>query len=190
MNAPTVKRASRYQIATMALGVGLATAPFATSCASRPSPRGAAKPIRGSWISIWWDDRRHHYWNDTCLNYTAEQWGMAVKEVAEIGMEYLVLLAIAKDSKAYAYLSERLSLGPSKDLRAIWMMYAKELKATLSATNLDNFRKLGLPQGPLVMFDDIRESLAIGLDGQHGDPPGNPADGRRLPRGESRPSAR
>ena len=59
------------------------------------------KPIKGSWISIWWDDRRHFYWNDACLNYTAKQWELTVKEVAEIGMEYLVLLAIGKDSKAF-----------------------------------------------------------------------------------------
>ena len=59
------------------------------------------KPIRGSWISIWWDDRRHFYWNEACLKNTATQWALAVQEVAEIGMEYLVLLAIAKDSKAF-----------------------------------------------------------------------------------------
>ncbi|HOX59092.1 MAG TPA: DUF4434 domain-containing protein [Candidatus Paceibacterota bacterium] len=59
------------------------------------------KPIKGSWISIWWDDRRHFYWNEACLSYSARQWELAVKEVADIGMEYLVLLAIAKDSKAF-----------------------------------------------------------------------------------------
>ena len=83
------------------IGTGLATAPFATSCASRPSPRGTTKPIRGSWISVWWDDRRHFYWNDTCLRFTAEQWHAAVKDVADLGMEYLVLLAIAKGGKAF-----------------------------------------------------------------------------------------
>ena len=85
------------------LGTGLA----AVSLGCRPGRPAAAgrasriKPIKGSWISIWWDDRRHFYWNDACLNYTAEQWGLAVKEVAEIGMEYLVLLAIGKGGKAF-----------------------------------------------------------------------------------------
>ena len=47
---------------------------------------------------------------------------------------------ISKDSKAHAYLSERLRLGPSKDVRTIWMMFAKDLKSTLSASGLDAFR--------------------------------------------------
>ena len=47
---------------------------------------------------------------------------------------------ISKDSKAHAYLSERLAAGPSKDVRAIWMMFARDLKSTLSATGLDAFR--------------------------------------------------
>lgn len=64
-------------------------------------PGQRTKPIQGSWISIWWDDRRHFYWNDACLHYTADQWASAVKEVADIGMEYLVLLAVAKDGKAF-----------------------------------------------------------------------------------------
>jgi len=69
----------------------------------RSAQRGLAevKPIEGSWMSIWWDDHRHFYWNDTCLNFTALQWDLAVKEAAEIGMRYLVLLAIAKSGKAF-----------------------------------------------------------------------------------------
>ena len=92
--------ASRRDFLT-ALGAGLATAPFATSCVSRPPPGEAVKPIHGSWISIWWDDRRHFYWNDACLRFTGEQWQAAVKDVADLGMEYLVLLAIAKGCKAF-----------------------------------------------------------------------------------------
>lgn len=85
------------------LGGGLAAASLGVA---RGALRGEnkparVKPIKGSWISIWWDDRRHFYWNDACLNCTARQWALVVKEVAEIGMEYLVLLAIAKDSKAF-----------------------------------------------------------------------------------------
>lgn len=73
------------------------------SCRGTPhaGDRRAIKPIHGSWISIWWDDRRHFYWNETCRNFTAEQWQLAVRDVAELGMEYLVLLAIAKGGKAF-----------------------------------------------------------------------------------------
>lgn len=84
---------------TLAVGAVLA----ATSCNAPPLGRGLSKmkPIKGSWISIWWDDPRHYYWNDTCLSFTAEQWGLAVKDVADIGMEYLVLMSVARDGKAF-----------------------------------------------------------------------------------------
>ena len=85
------------------LGTGMAALSLA---AAQGAPRSGGKPtrtksIKGSWISIWWDDQRHSYWNDACLNYTSEQWGLAVREATEIGMEYMVLLAIGKDSKAF-----------------------------------------------------------------------------------------
>jgi hypothetical protein len=86
-----------------AAGLGAAVGALNLSCRHTPPAKRktSIKPITGSWISIWWDDRRHFYWNDTCLNFTAEQWQLAVKDVAELGMEYLVLLAIAKDGKAF-----------------------------------------------------------------------------------------
>ena len=79
------------------LGTGIAAASLGVA---QGAPAGVRRPprfqpIKGSWISIWWDDQRHFYWNDACLHYTAKQWELAVKEVAEIGMDYLVLLAIS-----------------------------------------------------------------------------------------------
>ncbi len=61
----------------------------------------AIKPIRGSWISVLWNDNRHFYWNEMCRSYTAEQWDVAVRDVAELGMEYLVLLAVGLDGEAF-----------------------------------------------------------------------------------------
>lgn len=83
-------------------GTALAGASLTGGCA-RPAPERhlSAKPIRGSWVSVWWDDRRHAYWNNTCAAYTEEQWQAAVEDVAALGMEYLVLLAIAKGGKAF-----------------------------------------------------------------------------------------
>lgn len=83
------------------LGTGLFAVPLLASCASRPAERPGVKPIRGSWISVWWDDRRHFYWNDACQRFTCEQWRAAIQDVAELGMEYLVLLAIAKGGRAF-----------------------------------------------------------------------------------------
>lgn len=59
------------------------------------------KPILGSWISVLWSDRRHFYWNDACAKFTCEQWGEMVREAADIGMKYLVLLATVEDGKAF-----------------------------------------------------------------------------------------
>ena len=60
------------------------------------------KPIMGSWFEF-----QHHnkpegkYWNSTCAQFTAADWDAKVKEVAELGMEYLVLMHVALDFKAY-----------------------------------------------------------------------------------------
>lgn len=99
---PPLNRLSRAAFLRL-LGAGVAAASlnFARGGPVGWRKAGPIKPIKGSWISIWWDDRRHFYWNEACLNYSAKQWELAVKEVADLGMEYLVLLAIAKDGKAF-----------------------------------------------------------------------------------------
>jgi hypothetical protein len=71
-------------LATDPLGVKVATA------------RDAIKPIQGSWFEF-----QHHAtvegvdWNPALVRFTAEQWDAKVKEIAEVGMEYLVLMATA-----------------------------------------------------------------------------------------------
>ncbi len=74
---------------------------FGCRTASPPASARKIQPIRGSWISVWWDDRRHFYWNEPCLKSTAEHWQLAVKDMADLGFEYLVLLAVAKGGKAF-----------------------------------------------------------------------------------------
>lgn len=93
---------NRRQFITTA-GTAAALAPLGSGCLwpGPNKPGASAQPIQGSWISVWWDDRRHFYWNDTCLRYTAAQWDQAVKDIAELGFEYLVLLAVAKGGKAF-----------------------------------------------------------------------------------------
>ena len=63
--------------------------------------RSGVQPIRGSWISVWWDDRRHFYWNEAALAFSEQQWRLAIQDMAELGFEYLVLLAVAKGGKAF-----------------------------------------------------------------------------------------
>lgn len=92
----SISRRRFIRAAVTASSAGLAGVGWAN-----PVSRVRVKPIRGSWISIWWDDRRHYYWNDTCLKFTAKQWRQAVKDMAGLGLEYLVLLAIAKGGKSF-----------------------------------------------------------------------------------------
>lgn len=60
------------------------------------------KKISGSWIEF-----KHanfaegKYWNEECAKFTCKQWEEKIKEQAEIGMEYLVLMSSALNGKAY-----------------------------------------------------------------------------------------
>jgi hypothetical protein len=84
------------------LGAGPALASLSSGCRHIPAPLAhKTQPIRGSWISVWWDDRRHFYWNDAGRQFTAKQWQLAIKDAADLGFEYLVLLAVAKGGKAF-----------------------------------------------------------------------------------------
>ena len=60
------------------------------------------KPITGSWFEF-----QHHAtvegieWNPALAHFTAAQWDAKVKEIADLGMEYLVLMATALDYKSF-----------------------------------------------------------------------------------------
>jgi len=60
------------------------------------------KSIRGSWFEF-----QHHsipegiYWNPACEKFTCAQWGEKVREIAEIGMDHLVLMCTALRFKAF-----------------------------------------------------------------------------------------
>ena len=67
---------------------------------SRINPK--IKPIAGSWFEV-----QHHleeegrYWDPALKNFTMEQWKDKVREIAGLGMEYLVLMSVAAYGKAY-----------------------------------------------------------------------------------------
>ena len=62
----------------------------------------ASKPILGSWFEF-----QHHSikegvpWNPACAAFTCEQWDAKVKEISDLGMEYLVLMCTALYFKAF-----------------------------------------------------------------------------------------
>ncbi|NLF06557.1 MAG: DUF4434 domain-containing protein [Pirellulaceae bacterium] len=72
-----------------------ALAPAAlTRIAGAADPTPKTKPIKGSWISVLRNEcRHHHYWNDACAKFSRRQWEQSVRDCADLGMEYLVLLA-------------------------------------------------------------------------------------------------
>lgn len=82
------------------------------------------KPIVGSWFSIYWYDRRHYYWNDACIKYTDGQWDALIKDMAELGMKYLVMCNVA--SHGYAVYD-------SKVLPKYPMASADPLEAVMTA---------------------------------------------------------
>lgn len=83
----------REFVTALCLGIAaLAVDPLNTFA----SPSGGIKPIRGSWFEF-----QHHAtvegvdWNPACARFTAEQWDAKVQEIADAGLEYLVLMATA-----------------------------------------------------------------------------------------------
>lgn len=64
------------------------------------------KTIKGTWFEF-----KHHnvcegkYWNPVCRKFTEEQWRAKIKEMHDIGMEYLVLLcaSLVYEDSAEAY---------------------------------------------------------------------------------------
>ena len=86
----------------MGTGAALAAMPPAFARAAELGRKETKiKPILGSWISVLWSDRRHYYWNAACAKFSREQWEQSIKEVADIGMQYLVLLATVEGGKAF-----------------------------------------------------------------------------------------
>jgi len=70
---------------------------------AEPAPASAGiKPIAGSWFEF-----QHHAtvegvdWNPQCADFSCGQWDAKVKEIADVGMEYLVLMETALYYRAF-----------------------------------------------------------------------------------------
>jgi hypothetical protein len=79
-----------------ALGMGAAALAIDPRAAASAPATAAIKPITGSWFEF-----QHHAteegvdWNSACARFTAAQWEAKIKEIAEAGLQYLVLMATA-----------------------------------------------------------------------------------------------
>lgn len=97
-----------------------------------PSSPEMIKPMSGSWFEF-----QHHAtvegvdWNPDCARFTARQWDAKVKEIADIGMEYLVLMATAEYYRAFY----------DTPIFSKWQMgCANPLEAILSAADRHNVK--------------------------------------------------
>jgi hypothetical protein len=86
---------TRLSVGATAIGLSPAMA-----LASPVTPR--IKPITGSWFEF-----QHHAtvegvdWNPACARFTAAQWDAKIKEIADVGIQYLVLMATAVYYRAF-----------------------------------------------------------------------------------------
>ena len=59
-------------------------------------------PITGTFLNLPYQDVRNKYTNPLSMDYTAPQfWTIKVNEMAKMGMEYLVLMAVANEGQSY-----------------------------------------------------------------------------------------
>ncbi len=84
------------------LGAGTAGICLSAALPACGEKKKEVKAIEGSWFEF-----QHHsaaegkYWNGTLENFTALQWDRKVREIAEAGMKYLVLLNVAIYGKSF-----------------------------------------------------------------------------------------
>ena len=108
--------------ALTAAGTGLATSVFAGKGMAIDPLDAAIKPISGSWFEF-----QHllpaegEYWDPDLAAFTEEQWKEKVREISELGFEYLVIQEVALDGKAiYASkLAPQFKLGCADPLEAV-----------------------------------------------------------------------
>jgi hypothetical protein len=105
---------------------GVALTAFPQTLQSAPAS-ATIKPMAGSWFEF-----QHHStvegvdWNPQCVRFTAEQWDAKIKEIAEVGMEYLVLMATAVYYRSFY---------PSKIYPQWQLACSDPLEAVLSAAD-------------------------------------------------------
>lgn len=66
------------------------------------SGREGIKPITGSWFEFQHQPAIEGVdWNPLCARFTCEQWDAKIKEIADAGLEYLVLMSTALNFRAF-----------------------------------------------------------------------------------------
>lgn len=92
-------------VGLLSLGTSLSACPgqavAASSTVNKPVKQQVL-PITGSWINLAYKDVRNKYTNPTNFdNNDPKLWEAKVRELAAMGLEYLVFMEVANDGKAY-----------------------------------------------------------------------------------------
>ncbi|MGC9327281.1 MAG: DUF4434 domain-containing protein [Candidatus Hinthialibacter sp.] len=91
----------REFIKTLSISAGLNGAAFPT-WAGGGKKESSVQPIGGSWFEFqhcW--PYESEYWDAACAAFTCDQWRIKIREMAELGIQYLVLLSVAQDGKTF-----------------------------------------------------------------------------------------
>lgn len=60
------------------------------------------KPVRGTFINFAWQDERNKYMNPDGIDGTSpELWRLKIKELSEMGIEYVILMYVANETKSF-----------------------------------------------------------------------------------------
>jgi len=60
------------------------------------------KPVQGTWINLPYQDVRNKYMNPSHVDYTSpEFWEAKIIEQSQLGMKYVVIMAVANDEKSF-----------------------------------------------------------------------------------------
>ena len=64
--------------------------------------QNVTKPIRGTFINFTYQDERNKYMNPTWIDPTSpELWRLKIKELSEMGIEYVIIMYVANEGKAF-----------------------------------------------------------------------------------------
>ncbi|GHT61118.1 hypothetical protein FACS189451_02470 [Bacteroidia bacterium] len=72
------------------------------ACSLYAQKENIVKPVRGTWLNLPYQDVRNKYMNPPHLDMTnPDFWEQKVKEYSEMGLQYLIIMAVADEQKAY-----------------------------------------------------------------------------------------
>jgi hypothetical protein len=75
---------------------------FLPNAMASSSPGKGIKPISGSWFEFQHQPAVEGVdWNPMCARFTCEQWDAKIKEIADAGLEYLVLMSTALNFRSF-----------------------------------------------------------------------------------------